>query len=261
MGPRARSCRAAAQARAAGRASNHDSRGDRAERGGACGGSIRRASTVSGPGRWELTGGGVLIGGYELGERSAELTPNTGSSSFDEFTTDNTVKPAFGLQARIGFVVTPALTVEGGFRFARPVYEVRVSEDIENAPDTTVEETLSQYLFDGSVVWHVTRAGFGRRPGSAVPVRGRWLLARAARRGRVRRGRSGVSRRGRHQVVVRAGPSAESACAVKPASRSATVGSTSRMANASCRQPAGSCSTPSRPSNSVGLKRATATSR
>ena len=124
-------------------------------------------ASVSGPGRWELTGGGVLVGGYDLGERSAELTPNTGSSSFDEFTTDNTVKPAFGLQARIGFVVTPALTVEGGFRFARPVYEVRISGDIENAPDTTAEETLSQYLFDGSVVWHITRAGFGN--GRGVP--------------------------------------------------------------------------------------------
>ena len=119
-------------------------------------------ASVSGPGRWELTGGGVLIGGYELGERSAELTPNTGSSSFDEFTTDNTVKPAFGLQARIGFVVTPALTVEGGFRFARPVYEVRISGDVEDAPDTTAEETLSQYLFDGSIVWHLGK-------GRAVP--------------------------------------------------------------------------------------------
>jgi len=119
-------------------------------------------ASVSGPGRWELTGGGVLIGGYELGERSAELTPNTGSSSFEEFTTDNTVKPAFGLQARIGFVVTPALTVEGGFRFARPVYQVRISGDVEDAPDTTAEETLSQYLFDGSIVWHLGR-------GRAVP--------------------------------------------------------------------------------------------
>jgi len=119
-------------------------------------------ASVSGPGRWELTGGGVLIGGYELGERSAELTPNTGSSSFEEFTTDNTVKPAFGLQARIGFVVTPALTVEGGIRFARPVYEVRISGDVENAPDTTAEETLSQYLFDGSIVWHLGK-------GRAVP--------------------------------------------------------------------------------------------
>ena len=119
-------------------------------------------ASVSSPGRWELTGGGVLIGGYELGERSAELTPNTGSSSFEEFTTDNTVKPAFGLQARIGFVVTPALTVEGGFRFARPVYEVRISGDVEDAPDTTAEETLSQYLFDGSIVWHLGK-------GRAVP--------------------------------------------------------------------------------------------
>ena len=119
-------------------------------------------ASVSGPGRWELTGGGVLIGGYELGERSAELTPNTGSSSFEEFTTDNTVKPAFGLQARIGFFVTPGLTVEGGFRFARPVYEVRIGGDVENAPDTTAEETLSQYLFDGSIVWHLGK-------GRAVP--------------------------------------------------------------------------------------------
>ena len=124
-------------------------------------------ASVAGSGRWELTGGVVLIGGYDLGERSAELTPNTGSSSFDEFMTDNTVKPALGLQARIGFVVTSALTVEGGFRFARPVYEVRISGDIENAPDTTAEETLSQYLFDGSVVWHVTRAGFDN--GRGVP--------------------------------------------------------------------------------------------
>ena len=164
-------------------------------------------TSVSGPGRWELTGGGVLLGGYDLGERSAELTPNTGSSSFDEFTTDNTVKPAFALQARIGFVVTPALTVEGGFRFARPVYEVRISEDIENAPNTTAEETLSQYLFDGSVVWHLTTRGLWQRSRGAVPLRGCWLLARAARRRRVRRGRSGVSRWGRHQVVVRAGSS------------------------------------------------------
>jgi hypothetical protein len=124
-------------------------------------------ASASGPGRWELAGGGVLIGGYELGERAAELTPNTGSSGFDEFTTDNRIKPTLGLQARIGFVVTPALALEGGFRFARPIYEVRISGDVENAPDTTAEETLNQYQFDGSVVWHVTRAGFGN--GQGVP--------------------------------------------------------------------------------------------
>ena len=123
----------------------------------------------SGQGRWELSGGGVLVAGYGLGESDAELTPNSGSApSFDQFTTDNRVRQAFGVQARIGFIVTPALVVEGGLRFTKPVYEVRVSGDSEDGADTTAEETLSQYVFDGSVVWNVTGAAFaGQR---AVPI-------------------------------------------------------------------------------------------
>jgi hypothetical protein len=119
-------------------------------------------------GRWELSGGGVLVAGYGLGERVAELTPNSGSpSSFEQFTTDNRIRQALGIRARIGFIVTPAIVVEGGLRFTKPVYEVRVSGDAEDASDATLEEKLSQYVFDGSVVWHVTRAAFaGQR---AVP--------------------------------------------------------------------------------------------
>jgi hypothetical protein len=111
------------------------------------------------PGRLELSGGGVFVGGYGLGERKAELTPNSGSSSFEEFTTGNRVRQAFGVQARIGFAVTPAIVLEGGVRFTRPVYEVSVSGDVENAVDTTIEETLSQYVFDGSLVWQFSRGG------------------------------------------------------------------------------------------------------
>jgi len=125
------------------------------------------AASLSPPGTWEVSGGGVLVGGYQLGERAAELTPNSGSTGFEQFTTDNRVRPAFGVQARVGFVVTPALSVEGGLRFTRPLYEVRVSGDAEDAPDTTVEEKLSQYVFDGSVVWHLAGAAFGG--GRAVP--------------------------------------------------------------------------------------------
>jgi hypothetical protein len=117
--------------------------------------------------RLELTGGGVLVGGYELGESTAELTPNSGSSGFAQFKTDNRVRQVVGVQAKIGFVVSPSVVVEGGLRFARPVYEVRVTGDAESAPDTTIEETLSQYVFDGSVVWNVTRAAFAG--GRVVP--------------------------------------------------------------------------------------------
>jgi len=110
--------------------------------------------------RVELTGGGVLAGGYDLGDSTARLTPNSGSSGFEQFSTDNRVRQVVGVQAKIGVVVSPSIVVEGGFRFTQPVYEVRVTGDAEGAPDTTIEETLSQYVFDGSVVWNVTRAAF-----------------------------------------------------------------------------------------------------
>jgi hypothetical protein len=126
------------------------------------------AAALPPPGALEISGGGVFVGGYGLGERTAELTPNsTSTGGFDLFETDSRVRDVFGLQARIGFVVTSALVVEGGFRFTRPVYEVRVTADAESAADTTSEETLSQYVFDGSVVWHFTGAALGG--GRGVP--------------------------------------------------------------------------------------------
>ena len=118
-------------------------------------------------GAWEVSGGGTFVGGYSLGEQTAELTPNTGGAPFELFTTDSEVKPAFGLRARIGYFLTSALAVEGGLRFTRPVYEVRISGDSENAAAVTAEETLSQYVFDASVVWHF--GGSGASGGRAVP--------------------------------------------------------------------------------------------
>jgi hypothetical protein len=116
-------------------------------------------------GAWEISGGGVFVGGYDFADRTAELTPNTGTTGtpFELFTTDSTVKPAFGLRARVGFFVTSALAVEGGLRLTRPVYEVRISDDAESAADATAEETLSQYLFDASMVWHFGSSGAGGR--------------------------------------------------------------------------------------------------
>jgi hypothetical protein len=125
-------------------------------------------SAASGAGVWEIGGGGVFVGGYDLGERTAELTPNTGTSTpVSLFTTDNKVLPVFGVQARVGYVVSTAVVIEAGFRFTQPVYEVRVTGDFENAPNTTIEEKLSEYVFDGSAVWHFTGAAFA--DGRAVP--------------------------------------------------------------------------------------------
>jgi hypothetical protein len=113
---------------------------------------------------WEISGGGVYVGGYDLGDRTAELTSNSGTSggSFTLFETDSRVKPAFGVLARIGYFLTPVFAVEGVIRFTRPTFEIRNTDDFEDAADVTSMETLSQYLFDASAVWHFSSTSPGR---------------------------------------------------------------------------------------------------
>jgi hypothetical protein len=126
------------------------------------------AAPAAGSGVWEVGGGAVFVGGYDLGASIAELTPNTGNTTpVTLFRTENSVRPVIGVQARLGYIVSSALVIEAGFRFARPVYEVEVTGDFESAADATIEERLSQYLFEGSAVWHFNGAAFAG--GRAVP--------------------------------------------------------------------------------------------
>ena len=120
-------------------------------------------------GSWEVSAGGVFAGGYDLGDVTAELTSNTGTTGgpFTYFQTDNSVDTGTGLLARVGFFVTPAFAVEGGLRYTTPKMKSRITADTENAADITAEETISQYVFEGSAVWH-----FGRdasRGGGVTP--------------------------------------------------------------------------------------------
>jgi hypothetical protein len=130
--------------------------------------SAQPAAAAAGRGVWEVGGGAVFVGGYDLGTSVAELTPNTGNTTpVTLFRTENTVRPAFGVQARIGYIVSSALVIEAGFRYAQPTYEVRVTGDFESAADATIDERISQYLFEGSAVWHFNGAAFAG--GRAVP--------------------------------------------------------------------------------------------
>ena len=104
-------------------------------------------------GRVELGGGAVFVGGFDEGDRTAQLTSNAGGT-FDQFSTNSKVEPVVGLQARIGVFLTRALAIEGGVRWTQPVFAVHVTGDSEGAPDATAEETVNQYLIDGSAVLH-----------------------------------------------------------------------------------------------------------
>lgn len=110
----------------------------------------------------EISGGAIAVNGTDLPNFAATLTrnPPTGSAPLQLFNADAAVARALGGQARLGFYVTPAISIEGGVQYARPQIRVRLTADFEDAADTTVTETVSSYLFTGSVLYHL--AG-GRR--------------------------------------------------------------------------------------------------
>jgi hypothetical protein len=68
---------------------------------------------------------------------------------------------------RLGYYLSESFSVEGGMRYARPTLSVRLSGDAESAPDVTADETLSHYLFEGSVLWHLRDLSFAS--GGAIP--------------------------------------------------------------------------------------------
>ena len=59
--------------------------------------------------------------------------------------------------------MTRSFAIEGGVRIARPVFEVQITDDVENAADLQADETITQYVFDGSAVWHFKSAASGAR--------------------------------------------------------------------------------------------------
>ena len=115
----------------------------------------------------EVGGGGTWARGFDVETRNAELTRASGTDGFELFSVDGNVSGFPGAHARVGVYVTDAISVEGGVRYARPKLSFELSGDAESAEDETASETLSQYVFDGSVLFHFVNAAFG--DGRGVP--------------------------------------------------------------------------------------------
>ena len=121
-----------------------------------------------GKGSIEAAGGVMWSPGFDVGSSTAELTRSgQASEPFDLFTAEGDVDGFPGLHARLGYFLSQSISVEAGFRFAKPELSYRLTGDAESAPDETAVETLSHYVFDGSVLFHITQASFGG--GRGVP--------------------------------------------------------------------------------------------
>lgn len=103
--------------------------------------------------------GVAWIPSTDFGERRAEelRNPTTGNTPLVLFVTTSSVDAVPGFQARVGFYLARDLVAEAGLRYSRPVLRTQATQDFESAPDATLTETLTQYLFDGSLVVHVVR--------------------------------------------------------------------------------------------------------
>jgi hypothetical protein len=112
----------------------------------------------------EVDGGMIWSAGYSTGTAQANETrnPSTGSSPLTLFQADGRLGAAIGADARLGVYLSPRWAVEGGFQFARPELTVRTSQDFESAPATSITERLSEYLIEGSLLYHFAALASGR---------------------------------------------------------------------------------------------------
>jgi hypothetical protein len=114
-------------------------------------------------GNFEISGGGAWSPGYDLASAQAVETrnPGTGTGPFVLFQSDSRIESAPGLQARFGVYVARSVSVEGGVLFSRPDLSTRLTGDAESAPEITATESLTRFVFDGSVLFHLTGVSFG----------------------------------------------------------------------------------------------------
>jgi hypothetical protein len=123
--------------------------------------------TTPARGSIEFGGGALWSPGFETGSETAQLTTSGQQPPFELFTADGEVSGFPGLHARLGFYISREISIEGGLRFSKPELSYRLSDDAESAPDETAAESISHYVFDGSVVFHFSGASFGN--GRGVP--------------------------------------------------------------------------------------------
>jgi hypothetical protein len=107
-------------------------------------------------GSTEFGAAAVWTAGYDAGNASALETRNTstGTGPLTLFNVGGTVLSATGIEGRIGYFFTPRLAAEGVVQYTRPILRANLTDDFENAAATEADETVSSYLFGGSLLYH-----------------------------------------------------------------------------------------------------------
>jgi hypothetical protein len=120
--------------------------------------SVAVAQTLRAPARaprFIVSAGFIASGGYDLGDRNAELRGSSLSNPapFTLFRADASLDGTPGLEARVAYALSPRLSIEAGGSWATPQVSVTVAQDAESIGTTAIGEEVSQYTVDiGGVV-------------------------------------------------------------------------------------------------------------
>lgn len=113
-------------------------------------------STAPRRGSIEIGAAGLWNGGHDAGGRSASETPNGsgGAAPLTLFTATSRVRPSLGGDARVAVYLSARTAVEGTLQYSRPILEVRLANDFENAAPVTAEGQVTSYIAGASLLYH-----------------------------------------------------------------------------------------------------------
>lgn len=127
-------------------------------------------------GRVDITVGGGLLGGAELGSADANLRANDPArQSFRLFTTDSRFARVQVFHLHTGFAFNQRLALEGGLTWSRPNIQTSTRSDMEGAPPITMAEQVDQYFVDGSLLIMLDELRVGARMVPFVAAGGGYL--------------------------------------------------------------------------------------
>jgi hypothetical protein len=114
----------------------------------------------------ELSVGGTFLAPAPAGSSSADLITSSGSR-LTLFDVESRYGIGYGGDATLGFRLSPALWFEvaGGYTWTKAKSEI--TDDLEDAADVTISETISRASAEGALVWY-----FADRGTSAFFIRG-----------------------------------------------------------------------------------------
>lgn len=124
------------------------------------------AQTAGTSPRVVVSGGLLVTGGHSVGDRRAELRPNSSlQTPVVLFRAESRLGTHANAEARVDVRLTRHIDVFGGGTMGRPRLSVTVSADSEAGP-ATITESVTEYAVDGGLLW---RFDWRTRPSRLQP--------------------------------------------------------------------------------------------